>query len=125
MAKAKMRLGRRTRASIAALAVSFFGLAAFASSAAGLPSGFWGVVPQVIPDAEQFQQLKRGGVQSVRVPILWGGVQPDRGGALNWSGTDEVVKLAATAGIRVLPFIAGAPTWAVPQASVIEAGNSV
>jgi hypothetical protein len=125
MAKSKMRLGVRTRAWTAALVASVLGLAVFASSAAALPAGFWGVVPQAIPNEEQFQQLKRGGVQNVRVPILWGAVQPSRGAALDWSGTDAVVKLAATAGVRVLPFVVGAPSWAVPQATVIESGNRV
>jgi hypothetical protein len=125
MAKAKMRLGSRARASMAVLGVAVVAMALLASSAAALPAGFWGVVPQAAPSEEQFQRLRQGGVQSVRIPILWGGVQRERGGALDWSGIDEVVKHAATAGIRVLPFITGAPTWAVPQATIHESGNTV
>jgi hypothetical protein len=125
MAKAKMHPGRRMRAWTAALVVSVLGMALFASSAAALPAGFWGVVPQATPSQEQFQRLKLGGVQSIRVPILWAGVQPERGGALNWAETDAIVKLAAAAGVRVLPFVTGAPTWAVPQASQVESGNRI
>jgi hypothetical protein len=126
MAKAMMYLSRRTRALIAALAISAVAtMAFFATAAAALPAGFWGVVPQATPSPEQFQRLKQGGVQSVRIPIIWGGVQPNRGGALDWSTTDGLVKNAAAAGLRVLPFISGAPTWAIPQARVVESGNVV
>jgi polysaccharide biosynthesis protein PslG len=125
MGKAKLGLGRRARAWTAALGISLLGLAFLASSAAALPAGFWGVVPQATPNAEQFQRLKQGGVQSVRIPILWGGVQPNPGGPLDWSATDAIVKLAAAAGVRVLPFITGAPGWAVPQATVHESGNTI
>lgn len=125
MAKETMSLGLRARAWTAALVVSVLGMATFASSASALPAGFWGVVPQATPSQEQVERLKRGGVQSIRIPIIWGGVQPQRGGALDWSGTDVLIKQAATAGIRVLPFFTGAPTWALPQASFVESGNRI
>jgi hypothetical protein len=46
--------------------------------------------------------------------VVWSGVQPIGGGPFDWSGVDVVVGRAATAGIEVLPFLTGAPTWAVP-----------
>ena len=52
-----------------------------AAVAEAVPANFWGVVPQATPTAEQFQRLKRGGVDSVRIPIVWGAVQPAKGGA--------------------------------------------
>lgn len=125
MARGERRLGRRTRALAAAFGISALALALLASSAAALPAGFWGVVPQTQPSAEQLQRLRLGGVQSIRVPITWGSVQSERGAPLDWSGTDEIVKQAAAAGLRVLPFIAGAPTWAVPLATVHESGNTI
>ncbi len=105
-----------------ALAIALFG--ATAAVAEALPSNFWGAVPQAIPTAEQFQRLRRGGVHSVRIPIVWGAVQPTKDGALDWSADDALVAGAATAGIEVLPFITGAPTWAVP-AAVVGDGVSV
>lgn len=125
MARGERRLGRRTRALAAGFGISALALALLASSAAALPAGFWGVVPQAQPSAEQLQRLHRGGVQSIRVPISWGTVQSERDAPLDWSGTDEIVKQAAAAGLRVLPFIAGAPAWAVPATSVIEGGNVI
>jgi hypothetical protein len=104
----------RIRAWVALLATTAALLLAFASSAAAVPSNFWGVVPQGLPSAEQFQRLKRGGVGSVRVPISWALVQPVQGAAPNWSVVDPLVAGAATAGIGVLPFVYGAPSWAIP-----------
>jgi hypothetical protein len=105
---------RKARALTAALTISALGLGAFASTAAALPPDFWGVVPQASPSSEQFQRLKRGGVESVRTPISWGAVQPRAGGPFDWSAVDAIVKGAVSARLDVLPFLSGAPTWAVP-----------
>ena len=125
MSKATKHIGRGARAWTAALAMGLLGLALFASAAQAVPTTFWGVVPQATPSAEQFQRLRGGGVDSVRIPIDWGGVQPVRGGALNWSGIDSVVAKAATAGVEVLPFLNGAPAWAVPSVWVPGSGHTV
>lgn len=108
---------RLVRACVAALAVSLC-CAAFAGAAQALPANFWGVVFQAEPTEIQFQRLARGGVESMRVPVDWSGVQPTRGGGYNWGATDQVVKRASAAGIDVLPFLTGAPTWAVPAGKV-------
>ena len=104
---------RILRAWTAALAVSIFGAATFASSAAAVPANFWGVVPQATPTFEQFQRLKRGGVDSVRSPIGWNAVQPEPGGPYHWAGVDDVLQGASRAGLEVLPFLSNAPSWAV------------
>lgn len=105
------------RAWIAAAAVAaVFG--SLAAAAQALPANFWGVVFQAEPSEIQFQQLKRGGVDSIRIPVEWGAVQPQPGGPYNWGGVDQVVRRADAAGIEVLPFLNGAPTWAVPAARV-------
>jgi hypothetical protein len=101
------------------------GLALFASAAQAVPATFWGVVPQATPSQEQFQRLQRGGVDSTRVPIDWGAVQPSRGGSFDWSGVDGVVQKAANAGIEVLPFLNGAPAWAVPSVWVPGSNHTV
>jgi hypothetical protein len=124
MSKATMRSGGRARALTAALSVALLGLAVFASGAQAVPASFWGVVPQVIPSDEQFQTLKRGGVDSIRLPVEWGGVQPTRGGPLDWSGVDTTVRRAANVGIEVLPFLSGAPSWAVPHVFVPGTGKT-
>jgi polysaccharide biosynthesis protein PslG len=104
----------KLRAWTAALAICALGLAAAAAPASALPAKFWGIVPQATPTPEQFLRLKRGGVRSIRTPIAWTYVQPVPGGPFDWSATDVFVRGAAAAGLDVLPFLSGAPSWAVP-----------
>jgi polysaccharide biosynthesis protein PslG len=113
MSEAGMSPVGRIRAWLAALVATTAILAIFAGSAFAVPSGFWGVVPQGSPSVEQFQRLKQGGVGSVRVPIPWSLIEPVQG-APNWAAIDPLVAGAATTGINVLPFLYGAPSWAVP-----------
>ncbi|MBK5218425.1 MAG: hypothetical protein JJE35_01365 [Thermoleophilia bacterium] len=94
----------------AALTVAM--LAATAASAQALPKTFWGVVPQATPTAEQFQRLQRGRVGAIRIPVPWSAIQTKEG-TPDWSTVDALVGAAATVGIDVLPFISGAPPWAV------------
>jgi len=126
MRPSTMRLRRNLRAPIASLVLALAGLAFSASAAQALPAGFWGVVPQAVPSLEQLQRLRRGGVESVRVPINWNVVQPTRGGVFSWDGTDTEVEEAADAGIRVFPFLSGVPAWAgVPSVFVPGSGRTV
>jgi len=113
---------RILRACTAAVAVvAIFG--ASASAAQALPTGFWGVVPQNGLSAEQFQRLSRGGVESIRIPVGWPSVQPTKNGEFDWSGFDNQVEEAAKVGIKVVPFLTGAPEWAVPEKRVPGAGG--
>jgi hypothetical protein len=105
-------------AAVAAFAVS-------ASAAEALPSNFWGIVPQATPTSEQLLRLQRGGVRSIRIPVLWPAVQPKRNGPVDWSGVDAQVENASRAGIAVLPFLVGAPKWAVPLVPVPGTGGAV
>ena len=91
--------------------------AALAPAATALPAKFWGVVPQSVPTPEQLARIKRGGVDSIRIPISWES-QSGPGATPDWSGVDTVVGHAAEAGIDVLPYVYGAPSWAVPSAPV-------
>jgi hypothetical protein len=115
----KMRILRACSAAFAVMAI----FAVFASAAQALPAGFWGVVPQSGLSAEQYQRLSRGGVESIRIPVGWGSVQPVQGGAFDWSGFDNQVEEASKVGIKVLPFLSGAPEWAVPSKRVPGAGG--
>jgi hypothetical protein len=125
MSKATKHIGRGARAWTAVVAVALAGMAVFAAAAQAVPVTFWGVVPQAIPSEEQFARLQRGGVDSTRIAIDWGSVQPARGGAFNWSGVDSVIGKAAIAGVEVLPFLNGAPAWAVPAVWVSGSQHTV
>lgn len=111
------RAGRphgRIRAWAFALFTAAAALAATAAPASALPSSFWGVMAQAEQSPAQFQRLKRGGADSIRLPIPWSAIQPAEGGPLSWTGTDAFVVKATNAGLRVLPFLYGAPVWAMP-----------
>ncbi len=112
-----LKASRKARALTAALAV-VLALGAFAASAAAVPANFFGVVPQSSLSQEQFNTLKQGGVKEMRVALIWGAVQPTRGGTPNWGEFDATVERAAKSGIELLPFIVGTPTWAVPSVKV-------
>jgi hypothetical protein len=102
--------------------ISALGAGAFASAAQALPAKFWGIDPQAAPTLDQLQMIKRGGVSSIRVPIQWGAIQTTPAGAPDWSSVDPFVKAAAQAGVEVLPFIYGAPSWAVAVSNFPSTG---
>lgn len=123
MPKPRFSFSLRLRALVATLTLVFAG--AFAASAQALPLNFWGVVPQNGLSLEQMQRLHTGGATSIRIPVVWSTVQPTHNGVFDWSGIDWQVENAAKAGLEVLPFLAGAPTWAVPSVNVPGSGGSV
>jgi polysaccharide biosynthesis protein PslG len=112
----------QARAWVAAVVLCLACLAASAPAAMALPSGFWGVSPQAAPSVEQFQRLRAGGVESVRIPISWSATQPLSGTEANFTAPDQLVAGAAAAGLNVLPFVYDAPSWAVTQARVPRSG---
>src|ERR1700749_3409403 len=117
-----LQVSRKRRALTAVLAAVVV-LGAFAANAAALPAKFFGVVPQSSLSQEQFNTLKKGKVKSMRIALIWAGVQPTRG-VFNWSGIDAEVEKAAKSGIELLPFLVGSPTWAVPNATVPGTGGA-
>jgi hypothetical protein len=122
MTRAPLHPTRKT----AALALVLAALMAltFAARAQALPAKFWGVVPQTTFTDEHFERLAKGGVESVRVPLGWADLQPQKDGPIQWGGVDFLVEKAAFAGLDVLPTISGAPTWAVPIAPVPGGGGT-
>lgn len=105
----------RVRRIALALAAATLLVLTAAPAAGAVPAKFWGVVPQTNPSLAEFQRLKRGGVDSLRIPIGWGSVEPVPNGPQNWSLVDPLVFGAAAVGIEVFPFVYGAPGWAVPS----------
>ncbi len=104
----------RARLWLAGFALAALVTLGVAPAAQAVPANFWGVVPQGFTNAEELQRLKAGGVDSIRIPVSWGSVQPTQGGAWNWSDADAFVKAAAAARLDILPFLSTAPSWAVP-----------
>jgi hypothetical protein len=113
----------QTRAWLAAFVIALAGVAAAAPAASAVPGDFWGVSPQATPSVEEFQRLRTGGVDSVRIPIGWGAIQSEKNGPADFDAVDNLVSGAAQAGIKVLPFVYDAPLWAVSQAVVPGSGG--
>jgi hypothetical protein len=112
-----------TRA-LALLAVLAFLAPCAAASAAAAPPGFIGVSPQG-ETAEDFALMAKANVASVRLPLFWGAVEPfdfDLA-APDWSNFDRSVALAAEQGLRVFPFVSGAPAWIEAQPRTEPVGS--
>jgi hypothetical protein len=75
------------------------------------PKGFFGIDPQGTLTDEDALYMKAGGIETVRWPLAWNGVQPTARGPYNWAAFDPVVEVAARHGLKVLPFIYGTPSW--------------
>ena len=75
------------------------------------PQGFFGIGPQTSLTERDLEYMKAGGIDVVRWPLPWSGVQPTRKGGYVWDGFDEVVELAARQGLEVLPFVYSTPSW--------------
>jgi hypothetical protein len=75
------------------------------------PKGFFGIDPQGTLTDQDALYMKAGGIETVRWPLAWNGVQPAANGAFNWAAFDPVVEVASRHGLKVLPFIYGTPSW--------------
>jgi hypothetical protein len=114
------------RSTSAARRIAFWALPALlvalllpaAAAQAKLPTDFWGLVTNEAPKPEAAATLKAGGVESFRVPIPWGAVQPGRGDLPQWDSIDPYIRAGAEAGVSVLPFLLGAPAWVVHSEAV-------
>ncbi len=113
------RPGFRTRhAWPLTLLITIVAMLAPGGASAAVPSGFWGVVANEAPSGATARMLRQGGVESFRVPVNWAAVQSSPGAEPDWSSVDPYVRAAAEGGESVLPFLTGAPEWAVPEEGV-------
>ncbi len=104
--------GRAGKAILAVLAAGL--IAAPATDAAPVPSGFYGATSNTYPSQDQLQRVSAGGVRTLRVQFYWGTVEPQPG-VRNWQVLDQLVRDAATANVTVLPVLAGVPPWVSPN----------
>ena len=75
------------------------------------PKGFFGIGPQTSLTARDVEYMKAGGIDAIRWPLGWAGIQPTRTGGYQWASFDAVVATAAQQGLSVLPFFYGTPRW--------------
>jgi polysaccharide biosynthesis protein PslG len=106
------------------LFVTFFGALLLSEPAAArtrVPAGWMGTVagPAVVQHPSrvrsEFRLMKATGVGSVKAEFTWSRIEPVRG-RFAWTETDMLVGAAARRGLRLLPMVEDAPSWAAGPA---------
>jgi hypothetical protein len=105
---------------LAALVAVLLALAPAASAAPRqAPEGFMGVMadgPLVDPAVTDFGRegalMRSDGVEAIRIVVYWADMQPEAGGAIDFTSTDRIFAVAAANSLRVLPVVIRAPAWA-------------
>jgi polysaccharide biosynthesis protein PslG len=62
------------------------------------------------PSASEFATMHATGVRTFRTQLYWRGIEPNPG-QFNFVSSDAVVGAAASAGVHILPYLAGSPDW--------------
>src|SRR5882672_8591588 len=88
------------------------------------PRGFFGIGPQTLLGDKDVEYMKAGGIESIRWPLPWSGIQPTKNGGYNWEGFDQVVEVAARHGLTVLPFIYSTPSWIARKYTTLPINNA-
>lgn len=116
--------GTAGRTAIAAAIVLVALLAAAPSASA---RGIFGVINQTPLGDEDVEPLREARPASLRVLVLWDFVQPTQGKCTSsgtydpstgpgsnhcdWSSIDQIVRVAAAAGVKTFPYLFGTPDW--------------
>lgn len=111
---------------LVALAVGLFASVQSGSAKppVGAPKGFFGIGPQTLLGDKDVEYMKAGGIESIRWPLPWSGIQPTKNGGYNWEGFDQVVAVAARHGLTVLPFIYSTPSWIAKKYTTLPVNNA-
>ena len=88
------------------------------------PPGFFGIGPQTELTSRDISYMKAGGIESIRLPLLWSSVQPTRNSAYDWSGFDSLVEVAAKGGLSVLPVITTVPHWVAGKETTMPVNSA-
>jgi hypothetical protein len=94
-----------------------------APSDARLPRDFFGVVPQTDLTAADTSRMRRGGIDTVRMPITWPSVQPSPASDFDWSRYDDLIALLSRSHLEVLPVLYGTPRWLAGRESNLPISN--
>lgn len=81
-----------------------------ATSSKRAPTGFFGIAPQTALTLEDVRYMKAGGIDTVRLPMIWELIQRTPEG-YDWSGFDKEVAMAASGSLQVLASTGSTPPW--------------
>jgi len=94
------------------------------ASAGAVPREFFGISPQTELRPADTGRMRQARIGSVRIPILWGDVQPTPDASFNWSGLDELMAVTARDRLRILPFLYGTPSWLAGRGTVLPVNSA-
>ena len=87
------------------------------------PPRFFGVAPQAALNDEDGAYMRAARIGSVRLPLVWSGIQPSAAGGYKWESFDQAIAVAARAGQRVLPSIGSTPPWLARKSTTLPVDN--
>jgi hypothetical protein len=101
---------RRARLALVAVLAIMVPFLTAGGAAAKVPQSFFGVVPWLTFQGQDYQRLEQAKVHNARTPFFWPSIEPTQG-SYNWAATDKFVGTLALYHVRVLPFLNGSPSW--------------
>lgn len=77
---------------------------------------FFGVAPEGLQNATDYERMRAGGIGTVRVVLQWSGIETTKG-AYSWQASDQILSQLAFAGIEPLVTVYGTPAAYAPEVS--------
>jgi hypothetical protein len=90
----------------------------------GTPKAFFGIVPQLPPSDEDLSYMKAGRIGTIRLPLIWPGIQPTANGGYDWSGIDQMMGTVARARLQVLASLGSTPPWLARKGTTLPVANA-
>ena len=97
---------------LAALTLGLSTASTASAQSGGLPPSFYGVIPIQLMQFSEFQQMKAGGIGTLRFPVIWREVEPQGDDQYDWSRIDYQIYNSALVGAETMPFFYSTPKWA-------------
>ncbi|HET6830461.1 MAG TPA: beta-galactosidase [Solirubrobacterales bacterium] len=77
---------------------------------------FFGVAPEGLQNATDYERMRTGGVGTIRVVLQWSVIEPEKG-AYNWTSSDQIMSQLAFTGTEPLVTVYGSPEIYAPDTS--------
>jgi hypothetical protein len=77
---------------------------------------FFGVAPEGLQNATDYERMRAGGVGTVRVVLQWSAIETAKG-VYNWQASDQILSQLAYAGLEPLVTVYGTPELYAPEVS--------